>query len=36
MISDVEGNKCKGRPRLEWMDSVRIALGEGGYVSGAG
>ena len=28
MISDVEGNRCRGRPRLGWMDGVRIVLRE--------
>ena len=28
IISDVEGNRCRGRPRLEWMDGVRMSLGE--------
>ena len=35
MISDVEGNRCRGRPKLEWMDGVRMASGEWG-ISGAG
>ena len=30
MISDVEGNRCRGRPRLGWMDGVKKALGERG------
>ena len=30
MASNVEGNRCKGRPRLEWTDGVRMALGERG------
>ena len=30
MISDVEGNRCRGRPRLGWMDGVKMALGEKG------
>ena len=30
MISNVEGNTCKGRPRLGWMDGVRMALGKRG------
>ena len=30
MISDVEGNRCRGRPKLEWMDGVRMASGEWG------
>ena len=28
MISYVEGNRCRGTPKLEWMDGVRMALGE--------
>ena len=28
MISDVQGNKCRGRPRLGWMDGVKMTLGE--------
>ena len=28
VISDVEGNRCRGRPRLGWMDGVKSALGE--------
>ena len=28
MISDVKGNRCRERPRLGWMDSVRMVLGE--------
>ena len=30
MISYVEGNRCRGRPRLRWMDGVRMALEEKG------
>ena len=30
MTSDVEGNRCRIRPRLGWMDGVRMALGERG------
>ena len=30
MISDAEGNRCRGRPRLGWMDGVRMTLGERG------
>ena len=30
MISDVEGNRCKGRPMLGWMDGVKRTLGETG------
>ena len=30
MISDVEGNRCRGRPRLGWMDGVKRALRKGG------
>ena len=26
-ISNVEGNRCRGRPRLGWTDGVRMALG---------
>ena len=29
MISNVEGNMCRGRPRLAWVDGVRMVLGEG-------
>ena len=36
VISDIEGNRCRGRPRLEWMNGVRMVLGERVYVSGAG
>ena len=36
IISDVEGNRCRGRPRLGWMDGVRMVLEKEGYVSGAG
>ena len=28
MNSDVKGNRCRGRPKLGWMDSVKRALGE--------
>ena len=28
--SSVEGNWCKGRPRLGWMEGVERALGERG------
>ena len=28
MISNVEGNRCRGRPRVGWMDGVRMALEE--------
>ena len=27
IIFNVEGNRCRGRPRLGWMDSVRMTLG---------
>ena len=30
MISGVAGNRCMGRPRLGWMNGVRMALGEMG------
>ena len=30
VISDVEGNRCRGRARLGWMNGVRMALGERG------
>ena len=30
MISDVEWNRCRGTPRLGWMDGVRMAFGERG------
>ena len=30
MNSDVEGNRCRGRPRLGWMGSVKRAFGERG------
>ena len=29
IISDVEGNRCRGRPRLGWMDGVKRAFREG-------
>ena len=29
-ISDVEGNKYRGRPWLNWMDGIKRALGERG------
>ena len=29
-ISDVEGNRFKGRPRFEWMDGIRMAVGRRG------
>ena len=28
MTTDVEGNMWRGRPRLGWMNGVRMALGE--------
>ena len=28
MISDVEGNRCRGRTRLGWMGGIKRALGE--------
>ena len=28
IISDVEGNCCRGRPRLGWMDGVKRAFTE--------
>ena len=30
VISDVEGNRCRGRPRLGWMNGVRMAIRERG------
>ena len=30
MISDVEGNRCRGRPMLGWMDGVKRTLRETG------
>ena len=30
MISDVKRNRCRGRPRLGWMDGIKKALGERG------
>ena len=30
IISNIEGNWCRGRPRLGRMDGVRMALGEKG------
>ena len=27
MISDVEGNRCRGIPKLGWMDGTKMALG---------
>ena len=30
MISDVDGNRCRGRPRLGWVEGVRMILGERG------
>ena len=36
MISDVEGNRCMGRPRLGWMDGwCKDDFRRKGYVSGA-
>ena len=29
-ISDFEGNRCRNRPGLGWMDGVRLALEERG------
>ena len=29
-LSDVEGNRWRGRPRLGWMDGVKRVLGEKG------
>ena len=28
MDSDMEGDRCRGRPRFGWMDGVGRALGE--------
>ena len=28
MVFNVEGNRCWGRPRLGWMDGVRMASGK--------
>ena len=30
MISNVEGNRCRGRPRVRWINGVRMVLGERG------
>ena len=32
LISNVEGNGCRGRPKLRWMDGVRMTLGERGML----
>ena len=29
-VADVEGNRCRGRPKLGCMNGVRMALGERG------
>ena len=30
LIADVRGGRVRGRPRLEWMDGVKVALGNRG------
>ena len=30
LISEVSGGRVRGRPRLGWMDGVRVALGKRG------
>ena len=33
LIADVSGGRERGRPRLGWMDSVKVALGSRGMTS---
>ena len=34
LIADVSGGRLRGRPRLGWMDGVKVALGNRGMTSG--
>ena len=32
LIADVSGGQVRGRPRLGWMDGVKVALGNRGMM----
>ena len=35
LVAEVGGGRVRGRPRLGWVDGVRVALGSGGVAVGA-
>ena len=35
MMAEVSGGRARGRPRLGWMDGVKLALGNGGMTAEA-
>ena len=35
LVAELGGGRARGRPRLGWMGSVRVALGSGGVAVGA-
>ena len=34
LMAEVSGGRVRGRPRLGWMDSVKVALGNRGMTGG--
>ena len=35
LVADVSGRRVRGRPRLGWIDGVKVALGNRGMTAGA-
>ena len=35
LMAEVSGGRARGRPRLVWMDGVKVALGNSGMTVGA-
>ena len=35
LMADISGGRVRGRPRLGWMDGVKVALGNRGMTVGA-
>ena len=35
LMAEVSGGRVRGRPRLGWMDGVKVALGNGGVTAEA-
>ena len=34
LMAEVSGGRVRGRPRLDWMDGVKVALGNRGMMVG--